>query len=101
MRNGGRFALSDDSHGPDAVGLNYHRLADYLHHVGVTELWYLESYPSSVDSHKAGRANRPCRLAGNWWEHNYWKGDNTATASAMDSALESPLLVDKVGKFTD
>ncbi|KAF8581825.1 histidinol-phosphatase [Ramaria rubella] len=38
---GGRFTLSDDSHGPHAVGLNYHRLRDYVQRTGITQLWYL------------------------------------------------------------
>lgn len=38
----GRFALSDDSHGPQGVGQNYERLAEYLCGVGVSEVWCLE-----------------------------------------------------------
>ncbi|KAK4056760.1 hypothetical protein OIO90_002312 [Microbotryomycetes sp. JL221] len=38
---GGRFTLSDDSHGPQAVGLNYDRAYEYLREQGVQELWYL------------------------------------------------------------
>ncbi|KAF8523643.1 histidinol phosphate phosphatase H [Gautieria morchelliformis] len=41
IKFGGRFTLSDDSHGPHAVGLNYHRLRDYVQRVGLKELWCL------------------------------------------------------------
>ncbi|KAG6828700.1 hypothetical protein H0H87_001113, partial [Tephrocybe sp. NHM501043] len=34
LKHRGRFALSDDSHGPHAVGLNYRRLPEYLKSTG-------------------------------------------------------------------
>lgn len=42
-QKGGRFTLSDDSHGVHAVGLNYSRLRDYLKRTGIDQLWYLDS----------------------------------------------------------
>lgn len=42
----GHFTLSDDSHGPTFVGLNYSRLYDYLREMKVKELWYLVSTAS-------------------------------------------------------
>ncbi|CCM00360.1 uncharacterized protein FIBRA_02390 [Fibroporia radiculosa] len=42
LESGGRFALSDDSHGPHAVGLNYNKLFEYARKIGVEELWYLK-----------------------------------------------------------
>ena len=53
LKHGGRFALSDDSHGPHAVGLNYHRLLEYIRRVGVIELWFLHH---SDTCNAAGRA---------------------------------------------
>lgn len=41
LHMGGRVCLSDDSHGPQAVGLNYTRLRAYLREVGVKDIWYL------------------------------------------------------------
>ncbi|KAF8273580.1 Polymerase/histidinol phosphatase-like protein [Lactarius quietus] len=55
---GGRFALSDDSHGPHAVGLNYGKTRDYLLDIGVRELWALER--TEVPS-IGGRYTRPVR----------------------------------------
>ncbi|KAJ3504416.1 hypothetical protein NLJ89_g7944 [Agrocybe chaxingu] len=70
-RLGGRFALSDDSHGPHAVGMNYCRLPDYLRSVGISELWYLE--PSDMPN-SAGRNIRTVRLDGDWLDHPFWRG---------------------------
>jgi histidinol-phosphatase (PHP family) len=38
---GGRFCLSDDSHGVDQVSLNFHRVLEFLDGVGVKSLHYL------------------------------------------------------------
>ena len=38
---GGRFTLSDDSHGIDQVGLNYERAWNNLTRSGITRLYYL------------------------------------------------------------
>ncbi|KAH9941534.1 polymerase/histidinol phosphatase-like protein [Amylocystis lapponica] len=70
MECGGRFALSDDSHGPQAVGLNYGRLAQYLQRLEVKELWVLEWSPSA---NAAGRHLHPRRVEGEWWAHAFWQ----------------------------
>ncbi|KAJ7058473.1 Polymerase/histidinol phosphatase-like protein [Mycena amicta] len=70
LAHGGRLALSDDSHGPHAVGLNYARIPDYLHRAGVQELWTLEY---TDVSNVAGRMVRPARLDGEWAAHAFWK----------------------------
>lgn len=38
----GRFCLSDDSHGVPQVGLNYHRVRDFIDQVGISTLHYLD-----------------------------------------------------------
>lgn len=38
---GGRFTLSDDSHGVEQVGLNYRRALDCIKEAGIEELYYL------------------------------------------------------------
>ncbi|EIW74067.1 histidinol-phosphatase [Coniophora puteana RWD-64-598 SS2] len=83
---GGRFALSDDSHKPEAVGLNYARLHDYLQAAGVTELWHLREIQADPDS-TAGqvaeetasngqrlrrRLVKPAKMAGDWRQHGFW-----------------------------
>ncbi|KAA6414634.1 MAG: histidinol-phosphatase [Lasallia pustulata] len=39
---GGRFTLSDDSHGVEQVGANYGRVLDFVEAVGIREISYLE-----------------------------------------------------------
>ncbi|KAF8809444.1 histidinol phosphate phosphatase H [Phlegmacium glaucopus] len=65
----GRFTLSDDSHGPHAVGLNYHRLPEYLQSQAISELWVLQhaSIPNA-----AGRTIQATRLSGEWLDHEFW-----------------------------
>lgn len=60
----GRLCLSDDSHGPQAVGLNYHRLKDYLKSNGVETIWYLQEGPDLSVS--------PTQYQGKWWEDEFW-----------------------------
>ena len=38
---GGKFVVSDDSHGVDQVGLNYHKLLPFLEEVGIEEVCFL------------------------------------------------------------
>ncbi|PFH53503.1 hypothetical protein AMATHDRAFT_137612 [Amanita thiersii Skay4041] len=66
----GRVTLSDDSHGPQAVGRNYDSLREYLISSGVTELWYLEE---SLVPNGGGRMTRAKQLNMEWWNHPFWK----------------------------
>jgi histidinol-phosphatase (PHP family) len=68
---GGRFALSDDAHGPAAVGLNYSRMHEYLIGVGVRELWYLQR---AHRPNAAGRYVEAVRLETDWAMHSFWDG---------------------------
>ncbi|KAI0752961.1 histidinol phosphate phosphatase H [Daedaleopsis nitida] len=67
---GGRFALSDDSHGPHAVGLNYHRLLDYARRMKISELWTLER---TEQPNAGGRKITSRRVDGFWWEDEFWQ----------------------------
>ncbi|KAG8734816.1 histidinolphosphatase [Ceratobasidium sp. 414] len=53
---GGSFVLSDDSHGPAAVGLNYDRLAAYVEEMGIPSLAHLER---NSEKNRAGRCIHP------------------------------------------
>lgn len=70
IKSGGRFTLSDDSHGPHAVGLNYHRLREYVQRVGLKELWYLGPGQSPNAS---GRKLMPILATGDWSRRESWK----------------------------
>jgi histidinol-phosphatase (PHP family) len=100
----GRLCLSDDSHGPLAVGLNYHRLYSYLRSHSVDELWYLSlsssseavetesssSSKSSVQPERDGGGQReerrrsgrvtPKRVEGKWWKDEFWMSRKTEEA---------------------
>lgn len=39
---GGRFTMSDDSHGVAQVGTNYGRLLDFIRTTGIKEIWYAQ-----------------------------------------------------------
>lgn len=72
MDLGGRFALSDDAHGADIVGLNYDRLRSYLvDTLGVPSIWYLER---CNELNRGGRKVRAVEIKGSWWEDPFWKG---------------------------
>ncbi|KAG9082317.1 histidinolphosphatase, partial [Ceratobasidium sp. UAMH 11750] len=53
---GGTFVLSDDSHGPAAVGLNYDRLTAYVEEMGITNIAHLEI---GGEKNRAGRRVHP------------------------------------------
>ncbi|KIJ37113.1 hypothetical protein M422DRAFT_260503, partial [Sphaerobolus stellatus SS14] len=61
----GHFTASDDSHGPLAVGLNYHRLQEYIEEVGLYELWFLGRVNTSTQN-AAGRELVPIRAPKAW-----------------------------------
>ncbi|KAF7290392.1 Histidinol-phosphatase [Mycena chlorophos] len=70
LAHGGRLALSDDSHGPHAVGLNYGRLPEYLHQAGVRELWTLDACEAA--NTVARGMVKPVRTKGDWQAHAFW-----------------------------
>ncbi|KAF9266373.1 histidinol phosphate phosphatase H [Marasmius fiardii PR-910] len=74
VAEGGRFALSDDSHGPHAVGLNYHRMAEYLETQKVSEIWFLQHTEQPT---RRGRSVQAVLLPGNWRDHVFWKENTT------------------------
>jgi len=60
---GGRLVLSDDAHGPSAVGMNYNLLIDYMNLVGVKDLWYLQV---SKEGNTGGRRVRAVKMPEDW-----------------------------------
>lgn len=82
----GRLCLSDDSHGPAAVGLNYGRLRAYLEARNVRCVWYLdidlalEPVQPAADvpfgQWRSGRAT-PRLAADGWLERQEFWGSRT------------------------
>ncbi|KAI0316038.1 Polymerase/histidinol phosphatase-like protein [Amylostereum chailletii] len=79
LYHGGRIALSDDSHGPHAVGLNYGRMRQYLMRAGVEEIWVLER---TEERNAGGRRTAPVRVRGDWWDHGFWAGREDSAVKA-------------------
>lgn len=42
MARGGRFCLSDDSHGVEQISLNFKRVLDFLDSTGISTVHYLQ-----------------------------------------------------------
>jgi hypothetical protein len=64
MRLGGKLCLSDDSHGPAYVGLNYTRLKAYMMKQNVKEIWYLVTSSSSANTSSSSTANITAKMEG-------------------------------------
>ncbi|SPO32643.1 related to HIS2 - histidinol-phosphatase [Ustilago trichophora] len=91
---GGRLCLSDDSHGVQAVGLNYLRMRQYLIDSGVDRIWYLEknsstSFSTIGDSSVTHSSSAPTRfprgtvaksMGPEWKTHPFW----TTFAAALE-----------------
>ena len=86
----GRLCLSDDSHGVQAVGLNYLRLRQYLIESGVDTIWYLEKDTNSSPSNPDDGKSAPTRFARGtiaramgpeWQTHAFW----TTFANTLES----------------
>ncbi|BGP48275.1 hypothetical protein JCM10450v2_004147 [Rhodotorula kratochvilovae] len=67
LAKGGRFTLSDDSHGPHAVGLHYDRAYAYLRERNVQELWRLVPALKSEGSGGVRRGVRAEKIEGRPW----------------------------------
>lgn len=75
----GRLCLSDDSHGPLAVGLNYHRLHAYVVANSLTDIWYLSldrGHTPALEQGVADGRKRSGRVtprkAEGWLESDFW-----------------------------
>ena len=50
LEKGGQFTLSDDSHGVEQVGTNYHRLLQFVEETGIENIVYLEKGSTTKDT---------------------------------------------------
>lgn len=48
---GGCFTLSDDSHGVEQVGLNFHKVLNCVKRAGITELCCLAPVSETIKAH--------------------------------------------------
>ncbi|SCZ88390.1 BZ3500_MvSof-1268-A1-R1_Chr2-1g04379 [Microbotryum saponariae] len=68
---GGRFTLSDDSHGPQAVGLHYDQTYSYLVEMGLQELWYLAPAPVGSADLNVSRGVVARKIEGRPWQKEW------------------------------
>ena len=77
LHKGGRFCLSDDSHGTDQVALHYHRLLDFvLDRVGIRELYFLTHSKQELDQPEDRRfpfTKFEVINADNFNSHSFWR----------------------------
>ena len=86
---GGRLGLSDDSHGKQAVGLNYGRLAAYLNVSGIARIYYLADGGTGVGARRA----KPVAVDGDWSSDPFWarlSRRGTRSTSPRRPALSLP-----------
>ncbi|EGG12730.1 uncharacterized protein MELLADRAFT_86982 [Melampsora larici-populina 98AG31] len=75
---GGRLTLSDDSHGPHQVGMNYAGVLEYLTQHQVKEIWFLEqvnknpSEPLDKTIMLPRRRVKASLLPDRWQDHSFW-----------------------------
>ena len=50
-RMGGRFTMSDDSHGIDQIGTNYPRMLAFIHQAGIQQIHYVDLDAPKINSH--------------------------------------------------
>ena len=85
--------MSDDSHGPHAVGLNYGLAADYLKTLGVSELWHLQA---STTRNAGGRLIEAVKVEGDWKEDHFWRNLEAVQAGEFIRSRKASLGVSAV-----
>ncbi|KAF2746354.1 histidinol phosphate phosphatase H [Sporormia fimetaria CBS 119925] len=71
MSLGGRFTISDDSHGVAQLGTNYHRLLDFIKKVGIETIWYADRRTQSTSDARF-RAGFSSMSVEELIQHPYW-----------------------------
>lgn len=70
---GGRFTLSDDSHGVDQVGTNYGKALDFMDKVGIKELCYFEKTQMQTGAGRLDETVIRTVSVSELREHGFWK----------------------------
>ncbi|KAK4989396.1 hypothetical protein LTR50_003272 [Elasticomyces elasticus] len=71
LHMGGRFTLSDDSHGVEQVGLNYHRVLEAVRRAGISEIYVLTHEEKTVDCRFPGISAVPMSIE-ELERHRFW-----------------------------
>lgn len=70
MRLGGRFTLSDDSHGIDQIGLNFEKVLAFMENTGIKEVYCINSGHEN-DFKAASQTARKIPMA-ELKKHGFW-----------------------------
>jgi histidinol-phosphatase (PHP family) len=72
---GGRFTLSDDSHGVVQVGLNYDKMLDCIKEASITELCFLAPASDSILPHdpRFPKVGWKTISVAELEQHSFWK----------------------------
>lgn len=68
---GGRFVLSDDSHGVEHVGTNYRKALQHFEICGISKLSFLARTGTTVDQRFPGIGVCDIEIA-SLWKHEFW-----------------------------
>lgn len=82
----GRFVMSDDSHGVEQVGLNYHRVLDAIRKAGIEELHFLEKETPGAMVNGGGHATSHATKVSlaDLEAHPFWSVEDPSAGSAED-----------------
>jgi len=70
----GRFTLSDDCHSIAHVGLNYHKVKDYVQSLGISELYCLNTDENGqLEKQRVALSER-------WWKNDFWTRAKTKSS---------------------
>ncbi|CAG8489305.1 1352_t:CDS:2 [Racocetra fulgida] len=71
IEKGGKLTISDDSHSPQSVGVNYRKLYDYLKEFNINDLYYLD-----IDLEKPKQDRKvDVKVMKNVLDHDFWNGE--------------------------
>lgn len=86
MKHGGRFTLSDDSHGVDQVGLNYEKVLDFVEKTGIKEIHFLGRGSAGFD-HRFPNVSMSSASLAALKGHAFWRVERSNNRPAVDEHL--------------
>lgn len=98
---GGRFTLSDDSHGIDQVGANYGKVLECIKRAGVAEICHLVPAMDGVDAHDSRFPNVAWKTVSisELESHGFWK--SSGQDSLPSSVTQKPANTVRSGHVPD
>lgn len=86
MKHGGRFTLSDDSHGVEQVGLNYGKVLEFVEKAGINEIYFLDRGRPGFDQRFLDVSMSSASLA-DLKRHAFWRVEESSDELAHDDRL--------------